>query len=213
MDLNELPYWVQTGIRGVRVITVKHVKAVTNSEGLPCCRWCRTVVTGRKKYWCSLECYKKFEKLQAVPSTIAHRDGYHCRICRVDVDKVNMKLKQIWATYERAEHLRRKIEEGEEIEKSYGTKAMGYWIAKSEDVNEFQGLLTELEHFSQIHPRLMKKLKNGLYRPKRTKAYEIDHVKPISEGGTTTSDNLRLVCTICHEEVTVTGLKKRKRKL
>lgn len=42
----------------------------------------------------------------------------------------------------------------------------------------------------------------------RTHAWEIDHLIPVSKGGTTTADNLRSLCHSCHKRKT-----KRERKL
>lgn len=46
-----------------------------------------------------------------------------------------------------------------------------------------------------------------------TEKYEIDHIKPICEGGITVLDNLRLLCLPCHKQVTKELMSRRRRSI
>ena len=203
MNLKDLPLRIQGLIKGVRKVTVSNLgPLVIAANGRYLCRWCqKEVPMGRKRYWCSNACVDAFKRLQCCPDGVYNRDGGRCRICQKDISELQMHLDKMWATYRHIMHLDKKIRRGEEIEKSFGDNAQGYWIANQDDFSTFQDLVNEMRRYSKIFNEYLHQDENGVYHPKHTKAYHIDHILPVAEGGTTTLCNLRLVCTWCSEKL------------
>lgn len=202
MRLEEIPSHLRLKISGVRTITSKSLGVYKNKEGHPLCKWCLSIVLAPRKQWCSDHCVKQFELLKECPKKIFFKYEGKCSVCDKDVVKLQNVLNSIWELYYRAEALREKLERSTQLEEEFPTKGSDYWKVKKSDVNMYQTMMVNLSEFDGVYPHWLRKMKTGLFRPKRHKAFEIDHVVPICEGGTTTSTNLRLLCTKCHEQTT-----------
>lgn len=206
-----MPRHLRDKIKGIRTITSKTLGVPKSPDGEPLCKWCLSIVEAPRRSWCSNHCVEQFNQLLDCPKKIFFKYEGKCSVCRVDVVKLQKQLDEIWDLYYRSESLRDKLEKSKDWEIEYQCQGKEYWQTKKDDVNLYNTMLENLNQLGNLHPHWLRKLKNGLYRPKRYKAYEIDHVIPISEGGATVTDNLRLMCTKCHH-ATSAELAERRRK-
>jgi hypothetical protein len=212
MRFEEVPKHLRDKIKGVRNITSKSLGHHKDKEGNTLCKWCLSVVERPRKFWCSDHCSQEFKRLQDCPKLVYFKYSGQCAVCQKDVTKLQKYLNEVWDLYYNAETLRLKLERAKEDEEKALFKGNEYWSVKKGDVDLYQTMLINLHQFGKQFPHWSKKLKSGLVRPKKYKAYHIDHVKPVCEGGTTTIDNLRLVCTKCSEALTAELMERRRTK-
>lgn len=210
MRIDEVPKHLRDKIRGVRSITSKVLGHYKNEDGKSLCKWCLSIVEPPRKSWCCSHCASEFKRLQDCSKLVYFKYAGQCSICRTDVTKLQQYLNEVWDLYYNAENLRLKLERAKSEEDCFLSKSNEYWSVKKVDVDLYQTMLINLHQFGKKFPNWSKKLKTGLYRPKKYKAFHVDHVKPVCEGGTTTIDNLRLVCTKCSENLTAELLERRR---
>lgn len=212
MRLEQVPYHLRSKLKGVRIVTSKSLGVFKNKEGQALCKWCLSVVEHPRRFWCSDHCSWQFELLKNCPKQVFYKYEGKCSVCRTDVVKLQNTLNEIWNLYHEADSLRQKLERSQTIEDEFPSKSSDYWKMKKADVNMYQTIMVNLSEIAGQYPSWLKHLRNGLFRPKHYKAFEIDHVRPICEGGTTTTDNLRLLCGACHCRTTAELEERRKKR-
>jgi hypothetical protein len=77
----------------------------------------------------------------------------------------------------------------------------------------YADLLELLNEAKEDCPQYFAKKKTKKGHPPRLRsiyhAYEVDHLIPVSDGGTTTACNLQLLCIVCHDFKSAAATKRR----
>lgn len=204
-------------IKGVRQITVGAlgVKPV-DRNGLPLCYWCLKKLPVRRRSWCSDACFKSFTILQLAKELAIERDQFICQICGLDTKTELPLLADISFLVRTGNKLLKRYHQACDNKKGA--------IFTPEEMADLERIQEKLYEWQQLRPEYLS-YKVGkatkLYResygrvplkyqgdlqgiPRRTRAhvFEVDHIIPVSLGGTTTLDNLRTLCCRCHHAET-----------
>jgi 5-methylcytosine-specific restriction endonuclease McrA len=204
----------------VRTYNARHLGKLQRDPKDPkryLCRWCHGSVPRGKKTWCSTLCIESFQLIsdpRLVEAAILKRDSSKCQLCGVDVTVLQEQLNALAAMIREAGHL-----------------ARGYkWVSNSRPFERVEAdgkRLQELDALIAVeaerHPHLFtlsRRVRNvltgwneprtklrALQRPelKKAHAYEIDHILPLSLGGSSLPHNLRTLCIHCHKVETGNG--------
>lgn len=187
MNLAELPLHIQLKIQGVRNITAKTLGRPSKGH----CTWCLGEVKGKRRTWCSNSCVEAYNRLIAVPTTIPDRDGWKCAKCHQDIQEL-----------ERArDYVRLLVGEIAQLEQRIALPSPIVNILGDPYDCEDKGRLRTLQHAvwtaANQYPGLFRTGATPQFKDRTP--YEIDHIIPVSQGGTTTADNLMLLCAGCHK--------------
>lgn len=200
MRLDQLPIHIQEAIKGVRVIKAGDLgKLERGKYGHYLCRWCKTEVQPPRRTWCGDYCFAQFQKLTEVLETIYARDDGNCRSCGVDIDELTSFHRQAGVLISSAETAALKYLSTKENKYCLELAELKLKIARIQEAHP--------DWFTDRHDDWSRKLfpdipVRPIVRLKHSRLYEIDHIIPVSKGGTTTSDNLMTLCIDCHRKKT-----------
>ena len=191
MNLKDLPLHVQEAIRGIRIVSTRNLKIVKGKDGKPRCTWCRQPITEkRRRSWCSASCVEDFESLLATPNMILERDEGKCRQCKLDLNE----LYAVW-------------KELQNIQSTLFTYSRFQSVLSQKQASRTEENLKLIAESKLEYPALFHRNESLV-----DITYHIDHVVPVWEGGTSTADNMVLLCVSCHYKKTSKEATKRARR-
>ena len=154
-----------------------------NSEKLPkgpngrsLCRWCSNEVPKGRRSFCGDDCVHQ-HKLRSDPGylrqMVERRDHGVCALCRLDTERV----KRVF------DILRDKVRRGR--------------------YSYFDGYPGAVDREPLRYPALARFRRRFPWFSPSTSPWQADHIIPVAEGGGECGlDNIRTLCTGCHQEVT-----------
>ena len=167
------------------------------------CRECGEPVTGRRRSWCSDACVDR-HRLRSDPAAQRHavllRDQGRCCLCGRDCEELARVLQPLHRAAQRAfSSVQRLLDDPTMPEPS--ARSRGDWLPSWEALRRAVVAYHELG----LEPD-----RNGYWTHLHRRTWwDMDHRKPISEGGTHDLENLRTLCIPCHLRESADGAARR----
>jgi hypothetical protein len=170
---------------------------VRQPDGGRSCRWCLGPIAPPKRNWCAdpacLEEWLFRTRAAVFRSVIYARDGGRCRACGLDLSRLdlnrlvgNLYLADL-AAVDRSQRIRTVAASAVSGPDGFPV-SRGQWLAWIGAASDWRA-----------RHRL----------PPRRSAWEVDHIKPVSEGGEYfEKSNLQTLCVPCHRIKTAAGNRK-----
>ena len=147
------------------------------------CRYCKKVITGRSKNWCSQACVLEAEK-RTYPSFAAsylfkQQHGV-CQSCGLDTKKIEMILEF-------------------------------YYYLWRDGLKAAQDVLSEM--CAELRDKGFNiDTSYSLFGGRLNTLWEMDHIIEFAEGGTLEPDNLQTLCSPCHKLKTAKYVREKRKK-